>query len=245
MSSNLGDRMKAYEKVSSPSLTRRVPVIIRVDGRAFHTFTKAYKFERPFCEDMHNGMMVAASYLMNDIQGAKIAYVQSDEISVLVTDYETIETEAWFAYDLSKMCSIAASRATSGFTRYLVGIGTLRSNEGKWPTFDARAFNMPQDDVVNYFVWRQMDATRNSIQMLGRAHFSHKELHQKNTSQIQDMLMLQKGINWNDIPTWQKRGFCVRKTETGVLTDEEMPILTQDRMYIQTLVSKENVTHAC
>lgn len=237
--------MKAYEKVSSPSLTRRVPVIIRVDGRAFHTFTKAYKFERPFDTELHQAMGFAALALVKDIQGAKVAYVQSDEISVLVTDYETIETEAWFAYDLSKVCSIAASVATSAFTRLMLGVGVLSVLDGKWPTFDARAFNVPQDDVVNYFVWRQMDATRNSIQMLGRAHFSHKELHKKNTSEIQDMLMLQKGINWNDIPTWQKRGFCVRKDEEGLKTDEEMPILTQDRMYIQTLVSKENVTNAC
>lgn len=245
MSSDLGDRMKGYEGVSSHSLTRRVPVIIRVDGRAFHTFTKAYKFDRPFDLEMHQAMTLAAVALVKDIQGAKLAYIQSDEISVLITDYETVDTEPWFGYNVSKICSISASVATSAFTRLLVAFSKLKVTDGKWPHFDARAFNVPQDDVVNYFIWRQMDATRNSIQMLGRHHFSHKELHKKNTSQIQDMLMLEKGVNWNDLPIWQKRGFCIIRDARGVLTDEEMPILTQDRSYIQNLVTpKEIETHA-
>ena len=272
---SLGDRMKKYEGVPKTALMRRNPVIIRIDGKAFHTFTRG--FQRPFDNVLIESMQETMKYLCENIQGCKLGYCQSDEISLLITDYETINTAAWFDYQVQKMCSIAASMATLAFNRYfgnnaLVKISItdayFREKEcypGDWEKdrsfkqpyldahsngalFDARCFSIPKEEVCNYFIWRQQDATRNSIQMVGQANFSHKELQNKSCDKIQDMLMLERGINWNDFPTVQKRGSCC--TKTGVHTvvdmktgeqkerfvweiDKEIPIFTQDRNYIE------------
>ena len=223
--------MKGYENVSRNVLTRRTPVILRVDGRAFHTFTRG--FATPFDQMMHNAMVATATALVQEIQGAKVAYGQSDEISVLLTDYDTLQTDAWFGYNIQKMVSIAASVATIAFNESIGGYpeyGTYR----KPAQFDARVFSLPKEEVVNYFVWRQQDATRNSIQMVARTHFSHKQCHKKNVSDLQDMLM-EKGINWNNTPTHFKRGFCVKGTD-GIVWDREIPIFTQDREYLERFV---------
>ena len=184
-----------------------------------------------------------------------------------MVDYQTIESDAWFDYNLQKITSLAAARATLTFNK-LVGklVNDLYEMENLaqhpdfckkinlWEsktekaTFDARAFNIPKEEVCNYFIWRQKDATRNSIQAAGQAYFSHKELNRKSQSDIQEMLF-QKGINWNDYSIPEKRGSFVRRyletteTEDGVITvrhpwyiDEEMPILTEDRDYINKLV---------
>lgn len=219
---SLGDRMKTYEGVSRHVLMRRTPVILRVDGRAFHTFTRS--FQVPFDNMLHDAMVATARSLVHEIQGAKLAYGQSDEVSVLITDYDTLTTDAWFGYGVQKMVSIAASVATIAFNNH---IG--RNNQAQ---FDARVFNLPRAEVVNYFVWRQKDASRNSVQMVARSCFSHKQCHRKSNSDLQDMLM-DIGVNWNDTPTHFKRGFCVSKE--GEI-DREIPIFTQDRGYIQHLV---------
>jgi tRNA(His) 5'-end guanylyltransferase len=233
---SLGDRMKMYESVSRNTLVRRMPVILRVDGRAFHTFTKAAKFERPFDGLMSVCMENVAFGLVREIQGAKLAYVQSDEVSVLITDYDTIATEAWFANGIQKMVSVAASIATTSFIRGLM----FNSNQHrdlltkplgiKWPQFDARIFNLPKEEVCNYFIWRQQDATRNSISMLAQTHFNHKQLHGKSSAEMQDMLFKEVGVNWNDLDTDRKRGLCVLK---DCRVDREIPIFKQDRNYIE------------
>lgn len=233
---SLGDRMKRYEAVAGGSLMRRAPVIVRVDGKAFHSLTRGMR--RPFDVEFVGCMNSAAIALMEEVQGAKLAYVQSDEISVVVCDYDTIQTEAWFGYRIQKVASIAASLATAAFTEaFRIRFPERQSR----PLFDGRAFSLPdEDEVVNYLIWRQQDAVRNSIQATGHAHFSAKQLHQKNTAQIQEMLFAEKGINWSDTPTHLKRGFCVSRethdveggTRHTILADRETPTFTQDRGYI-------------
>ena len=270
----LGDRMKNnYENRYRFYLTRRMPVIIRVDGNAFHTFTRG--LDRPFDADFMKIMQKTCLSLCQNIQGCVGGYVQSDEISLLLIDYQTLESDAWFDYNLQKITSLAAARATMTFNGLVSDLvaeydvegyacSQIEGEEDKeaicfekaklWQTkmnramFDARAFNIPKEEVCNYFIWRQKDATRNSIQAAGQAQFSHKELDRKSQSDIQEMLF-QKGINWNNYSIPEKRGSFVRRyTETieredgAVIVrnpwyiDEEMPILTEDRNYIEELV---------
>lgn len=260
---SLGDRMKEnYENRAKTYLVRRMPVIIRLDGKAFHTFTRGLK--KPYDEIFHNTMNATMKYLCENIQGCKLGYTQSDEITLLLTDYDTLTTDAWFDYSVQKMCSVSASMATMAFNKYLEAetfkyvdaliakqdlnsdheyIDVLERKIGN-AMFDSRCFNIPVEEVTNCFIWRQQDATRNAIQMLGQCNFSHKELQDRSCNDIQDMLMLQKGINFNDMPTEFKRGVCCIKKEVPCtdrlisykldwVLDKEIPIFTQDREYVE------------
>ena len=247
---DLGDRMKTYEAVPAGLLMRKVPVIIRADGKAFHTFTKG--LEKPYDRKLQEAMWAAAKHMCVNIQGAKLAYVQSDEISILVTDYSSQESDPWFDYQIQKVTSVAASLATVAFYKKFKD---NFPNLDKTPAFDARAFNVPIHEVVNYFIWRQNDATRNSISGLAQANFSHKKLHGVSCDQMQELLFQEKQINWNDCPVEQKRGVCVRRvvreiqainpvTNEEVRTmrsswdeDFEIPVFTQNRDYVQNLAN--------
>lgn len=268
---SLGDRMKEnYENRAKTYLVRRMPVIIRLDGKAFHSFTKG--FDKPYDEIFHNAMNETMKYLCENIQGCKLGYTQSDEITLLLTDYDTLTTDGWFDYSVQKMCSVSASMATLKFNQVIdeefwdnqdklsnpfrrteedEHIADKLHNKRFMAMFDSRCFNIPKEEVTNAFVWRQQDATRNAIQMLGQCNFSHKELQGKSCNDIQDMLMLQKGINFNDMPTEFKRGVCCIKekypvadlstysgpiepiTRTRWVLDKEIPIFTQDREYVE------------
>lgn len=225
---DLGVRMKTfYEQIPKTKLMRRCPVAIRIDGKAFHTFTRG--FQKPFDEVLIKSMQETMKYLCENIQGCVLGYTQSDEITLILVDYKKLTSSAWFDYEVQKICSIAASMATMAFNKFFrdnVGdylyenyddqyladyIETLQNAVDKSAMFDARCFNIPKEEVTNLVYWRQLDASRNSIQMVGQASFSHKELQDKSCSDIQDMLMTQKGINWNDLPTYQKRGSCCVK----------------------------------
>lgn len=256
----LGKRMKEYyEQVPKYRLMRRTPVIIRIDGKAFHTFTRG--FDRPFDEVFGNAMVKTMEYLCEHIQGCIFGYVQSDEISLVLSDYKKLNSDAWFGYEVQKMCSIAASMATMAFNKFFnrechdwienVGLfdeedfeqvnERVKNRFNAYSTacrngamFDARVFNIPKEEVVNCIYWRQLDAARNSVQMVGQANFSHNELQNKSCNVIQDMLHEQKGINWNDYPTRWKRGVCW--TKDGGL-NYEMPMLKgEDRAYLEKLV---------
>lgn len=213
---SLGDRMKSYyEGRYKIALTRRMPVILRLDGKAFHTFTRGC--EKPFDYQITSSMEQTARYLLKNIQGAKVVYTQSDEISVLITDYDTIKTDAWFDYELQKMCSISAAMASVHFTLAYAqcsGHGDTYFDTIKPAHFDCRAFNIPKEDVSNYFLWRFNDWVRNSVSMLAQAHFSHKELHKKSTADKHEMLHT-KGINWNDLAERWKNGIFVFKDFEG------------------------------
>ena len=265
---SLGDRMKEnYENRAKTYLVRRMPVIIRLDGKAFHTFTRGMK--KPYDEIFHNTMNATMKYLCENIQGCKLGYTQSDEITLLLTDYDTLSTDAWFDYNVQKICSVSASMATMAFNKFLRIFGDefadsmdyfgenfdedrryINGLRQKYNSamFDSRCFNIPKEEVTNCFIWRQQDATRNAIQMLGQCNFSHKALHGKSCNDIQDMLMLQKGINFNDMPTEFKRGVCCIKEvyqdpdvdikdgpcpRTHWVLDKEIPIFTQDRDYVE------------
>lgn len=198
---SLGDRMKTYENSYRIYLPKRLPVILRVDGRAFHTFTRA--MDRPFDTTLHTAMVETTKALCKEISGTKFAYTQSDEISLLITNDDTLETQPWFDNNLQKIVSIAAAKASVAFNAQM----------SSSILFDARAFILPEGEVNNYFYWRQQDATRNSIQMAAHTYFPHKECQGKNCDELQEMLFAQFGINWNNYAPWQKRGTCVVKEQ--------------------------------
>ena len=202
-----------YEKRNRTSLTRRTPVSIRLDGKAFHTYTRG--LNKPFDEGLISDMQQTTIFLCQQIQGCKMAYTQSDEISLLLTDYDKVNTQAWFDNEVQKMVSISASFATAEFNR-LRG-RRFEQERGQYflkkpllAYFDSRAFNIPKEDVSNYFVARQRDAVKNSIAMLAQSLYSPKELHKKNGSEMQE-LAFQKGHNWNDLHWSKKRGSLVVK----------------------------------
>lgn len=223
----LGIRMKTfYEQVPKARLVRRMPVAIRLDGKAFHTFTRG--FQKPFDEVLGKAMRETMKYLCENIQGCVLGYQQSDEITLILIDYKKITSSAWFDYEVQKMCSIAASMATMAFNREFRKAmdenPTIPSVRYNWylakindgAMFDARVFNIPKEEVANLIYWRQLDATRNSIQMVGQANFSHSELQNKSCNQIQEMLFQERDINWNDYPTYLKRGSCCVKDNTNI-----------------------------
>ncbi len=269
----LGTRMKTfYEAVPDTKLVKRMPVAIRIDGKAFHTFTRGFK--RPFDEVLIKTMQQTTQYLCQNIQGCVLGYTQSDEITLILVDYQTLTTDAWFDYRIEKLCSIAASMATMAFNKAFAEnvekeILSNSDEEGnvvddnleiihmnhvhsmlKGAMFDARCFNIPKEEVTNLIYWRQLDASRNSVQMVGQAYFSQKELQDKTCSDIQDMLITQKGVNWNDFPTHQKRGSCCIHVDMqnpksisdgdkikGWTIDTEIPIFKgEGREYIDKLI---------
>lgn len=265
----LGMRMKEfYEEVPKTRLVRRMPVAIRIDGKAFHTFTRG--FQKPFDEILVKSMQDTMKYLCENIQGCVLGYTQSDEITLILVDYQNLNSCAWFDYEVQKVCSIASSMATMAFNKFFTKnvnyfemthehddtineyCTTLVNAAEKGAMFDARCFNIPKEEVCNLIYWRQLDATRNSIQMVGQANFSHKELQKKSCNMIQEMLFAEKGINWNDYPTYLKRGSCCIKTtiqnpnvdiKDGVypksiwMIDLDIPIFKGDgRQYIDKLI---------
>jgi len=212
MVDSLGDRIKSYENVYRKHLIKRMPVMVRVDGKSFHTFTK--DFEKPFDRNIISAMSLAAKRVASDMQGFKAAYIQSDEATFLITDYDDINTEGWFNYNHDKIVSISASLISVSFNDILA---CLTNTFGRsLALFDSRAFNVPREDVVNAFLWRCQDWKRNSLQMYARSIFSHKELHNKNQSDMYEMLH-QKGKNWaTDLTDVQKNGTFLIKTEDGI-----------------------------
>lgn len=242
---DLGVRMKTfYEQIPKTKLMRRCPVAIRINGKAFHTFTRG--FQKPFDEVLIKSMQETMKYLCENIQGCVLGYTQSDEITLILVDYKKLTSSAWFDYEVQKICSIAASMATMAFNKFFADnvekeILSNSDKEGnvvddnleiihinhvhsmrKGAMFDARCFNIPKEEVTNLVYWRQLDASRNSIQMVGQANFSHKELQNKSCNDIQDMLMAQKSINWNNLPTYQKRGSCCVRNKIVIESDGVM-----------------------
>jgi tRNA(His) guanylyltransferase len=255
---SLGDRMKSYENAYRLNLPIRLPIIIRVDGCHFHSYTK--KCKKPVDQGLIDCMNDTAKYLCENIQGCQIAYVQSDEISLLLNNYKSLNTQTWFDNTLQKMVSVSASMASVEFTQnswQIWGDFITVSGESmpitKPAFFDSRVFVLPKEEVCNYFIWRQQDATRNSVQMLARSLYSHKDCTDKKNASLQEMCF-QKGVNWNNCPTSQKRGRCIVKTKTmktGVnpktgqeiaaertewIVDNEIPVFSNNREYIDRLI---------
>jgi tRNA(His) guanylyltransferase len=270
MSDSLGDRMKGfYENRTRSYLTRRTYTIIRVDGKAFHTYTR--KLKRPFDDGFVEDMNETAKFLCKEIQGAKFAFVQSDEISVLLTDFDDLQTDLWFDGNIQKMCSVAASLATSKFNqlrvkRYFNETSITLKEEDidnfKMAQFDARVFQISSSiEVENYFIWRQQDASRNSISAVAQSLYSHKSLEGVSSERKQD-LIFQKGINWNNFPSRVKRGGFITKVpkyiggvdpvndslDVNIITRYpwdvvECPVFTQDREFLNSRIPKHELVN--
>lgn len=214
-------RMRRYKAVTDTHLIQRTPVIIQIDGRAFHTLTRG--FQKPFDTVLMATMRETAKYLCKNIQGCVLAYTQSDEINLLLIDYEKLETSPWFDNRVQKLASVAASMATNFFNKKFRELSSIpvksfgtRSYQRavlNGAEFAACAFNLPREEVTNFFNWRQQDAIRNSIQMTGQAYFSQSELNGKCNQEIIEMLLQQKNVNWNKLETYKQRGTCIIRSE--------------------------------
>ena len=261
----IGTRMKTYyEEIPKTRLMRRVPVAIRVDGRSFHTWAKG--FQKPFDKILMTSMQETMKYLCENIQGCVFGYTQSDEITLILIDYKELNTSAWFDNEVQKICSISASMATMAFNRSFaknvdeggrstflnwddggtneeIDVNLLKLNNvyqkaiEKGAMFDARCFNIPKEEVANLIYWRQLDAMRNSIQMIGQANFSHKELQNESCNNIQDMLLTQKGIDWNSLPEDCKWGTACIKTSSK---EEVIDIPTATEKPLRMVVNRSS-----
>lgn len=263
MKETLGDLIKGYEANYNLTLPKRMPIIVRIDGKAFHTFTRG--FNKPFDQVFIKTMQETMFALCKSIQGVQFGYVESDEISLLI--YETNpEAEPWFGNRLQKICSLTASMATMQFNKNFAKNVEDYYNKNafeQWSPdtpedkqyeiykrsierggmFDSRVFVVPESVIVPYFIWRQNDATRNSINSLSQKHFSHKRLQGLSCKELQNKLLTEKDINWNDEPTVHKRGTCAYKVysvenaeRSEWVLDKDMPILMDDRKFVMDKV---------
>lgn len=262
---SLGDRQKAYEAVNDRILVPKMPFIIRVDGKAFHTYTRG--FVKPFDNIMGKTMIEVTNKLCEEIPGAVLGYTQSDEITIVCKYTDRIKSQAWFNGRVRKIETIAASKATKWFNKifsekvhdYIEKFegteeykNTLRIFYNKkigLAEFDARVFNIPEWDCINNIIWRQQDAIHNSIEAVGHANFSTKELHKVNCDGIKEMLLKQKNIDWeSDFTPYQKYGaFCYKMQETKTINGKtvertlwycnpyEEYIITEDRNRFRVL----------
>lgn len=246
---DLDTRMKEYEAVTDVRLTKRTPVILRFDGCHFHTFTKG--FDKPFDNVMLKAMQRTMRDLCSSIQNCVFGYTQSDEITLILNDYYTLNVSPWFDNRVEKMCSVGASMASRFFNKHFFEVvyeyrsvhaitdEQMELYEKRFFTadFDCRAFNVPRDEVVNCLIWRQQDAEKNSVQALAQSMYTQKELQGVGKKALQDKMFTEKGVNWNDVPVVFKRGTaCLKNSEGKWELDENMPILTQDRNYLEKLV---------
>ena len=236
MNITLGNRMKMYETQTKNLLLNRTPVIIRLDGKAFHTYTRG--LEKPFDEEFVKIMQETMLYLCKNIQNCVFGYTQSDEITLVLVDYEKINTDTWFGNEVQKIVSISASMATLKFNELAYDVWEDKRFKAM---FDSRAFNVPKEEVCNNILWRQQDATRNSINSLAQSLYSFKELQGIKCKDLQNKMLIEKDVNWNDLPTYLKRGSACKKDEDNKwYVDLNMPILTQDRDYIDSLIFVED-----
>jgi tRNA(His) 5'-end guanylyltransferase len=240
----LGQRLKnSYEHRTRYYLPRRTYTIIRLDGKTFHSYTK--NLEKPFDFGLNQDLDDAVISILSEIQGARFAFVQSDEISILLTDFENEQTSAWFDGNIQKICSVSASLMTAEFNKLrMLRFFTPKDNDKEslldgyslysiqemnckdisnfnLASFDSRIFTIPDRiEVMNYFIWRNQDIGRNSVSMVAQANFSHKELQNKSTAEMQEMLFQEKGINWADYPEELKNGRLIVKEEYFIPENE-------------------------
>lgn len=200
----------------------------------------------PFSEMLHQTMTYTAATLFNQLQTAVFVYTQSDEISILLRDWDRLETQQWFGGNLQKIVSLSSSIAATAFNYLLNHVAKfVPCSTQELAQFDARAYNLPKEEVTNYFLWRQQDASRNSVNMLGRFYFSQKEMHGKSISEVQEMLWSKHQVNWDALTTWKKRGACVYQRADWSpfmsfprgMIDDDPPIFSQDRPFVERHLS--------
>lgn len=248
----LGDRMKEYESAYRAVLPRRLPVIVRIDGKAFHTYTEGCS--RPFDPHLGDVMVRTTAAVCQTIQGAQLAYVQSDEISILIHGYKRFVSSPWFGNEVQKIVSVAASTAAAHFTAesWRIWVDETGDSSAKVggirpAAFDARVFVLPEAEVCNYFLWRQRDAMRNSVSMLAQSLFSPKQCERKSTRDLMEMCATE-GQDWNSLPPQWQRGVCVirrlfESPEGGIRSkweaDPTYPIFSENRSYVDQLLAVE------
>lgn len=216
-------------------LPRRTYTIVRCDGRAFHTWTRG--LDKPYDAGFMGCMDAAALALCEDAAGAQFAFVQSDEISLLLTDFAKQDTQAWFDGCQNKIESVSASIVTMAFN--IAAMGKFLTNA----TFDARAFVIPDRvEVENYFIDRQKDAERNSVTMLAQAYASHKQLQGKSVADRHEIIH-KAGDNWAKHPVSFKHGRVIRKIDgvdcnpvSSWVVDTTTPVFTRERVYLTSLI---------
>lgn len=210
----LGDRIKSeHEDTTRFFLEKKNYHILRLDGKAFHTYTKGCK--RPYDEDLMSHMDEVAKKLCAQIQGAKFAYTQSDEITIVFTDFDTPETHLWFDGNIQKIASVSASMATAYFNQ-------MRTDYPAIAFFDSRVFSISyQPEVFNVFIWRQLDAIKNSVQMQAHHYFGHKECENRHTGMLKEKLA-ENGTPWDKSPEGFQRGRMIFKESF------EMPATTKE-----------------
>lgn len=224
MKDELGRRMKRdYEDALRICLPRRTHVVIRIDGRGFHKFTEG--LERPYCRPLADALDQAALYAAQEIIGCRFAYGQSDEYSFLLTDSQ------WFDGNVQKIVSVSASLFTAAFNKAF--------GSKKIAAFDSRVLMIAQQaEVENYFLWRQLDASANSLNMLASAHYSHAELAGKSNTEKHELLHA-KGVNWAKQSADFKRGRVVKHTAAGWSIDLDIPIFNREPQYLRELLYTE------
>jgi tRNA(His) 5'-end guanylyltransferase len=249
--------MKEYEAVPQEYLMRRVPVVVRVDIRSGKSFTKG--FRKPYDEVFRRAMARTMEHVAKEIQGCIFAYTQSDEISFVLSDYKRLNSAAWFDYNVQKVASLSASEATFAFNKYFAQEIERYNNEhmphcgsrqeysdafeqlrvylrarDNGARFDGRCANYPKEEIANYIYWRQSDASRNSVAMAARTYFTQKQCDHKSREQMKEMLLTEKGINWDNYETQYKHGVCWTR-DGGVNYD--MPLIKgEDRKLVEDLV---------
>ena len=239
---DFGDRMKRYENTFRYYLLPREPVIIRLDGAHFHTFLK--HFRKPFDEVFSDCMCKTMEGLCRNVPGCVLGYTQSDEITLVLINDTNINTQTWFDGNLNKIVSTSAAMATLFFNKalkeveYSGGLADVYKKAAEiGATFDSRAFNIPKEEVTNAVYWRQKDALRNSVNMMGFANFPTETMDGKSVEQVKEMLDL-INCSWSKIPVKFQRGICCIKDKDGKwFIDYKIPIfLGDDRSYIENLL---------
>lgn len=230
-SMNLSDRMKKYESVYKHSLTPRTPTIIRIDGKNFSSYLKYLK--TPFHDEVKNLMNMSMEFLCNNIQNAIFGCTHSDEISILLNDWKNLNTQQTFNGVQNKLESISASMVTASFNlnKQFVLDTSLRNLEPA--IFDSRVFQLPREEVTNYFIWRQKDSIRNSVSSYARTFYSHKQLQNKSCEDMKNMLKSDEHLPWENLENWKKYGTAYSHENK---LDLKIPLFTKDRNYIEDLL---------
>jgi tRNA(His) 5'-end guanylyltransferase len=258
---DLGDRMKNYEKAYDVYMPSRLPVIVRIDGKGFSKFTKSIKAKKPFDEFFSNTMSIALKAAAEKIEGCVFGYTQSDEMTFVIKNDQSLESTPWFGNRTQKITSVVSSLVTAHFNKRMISW-----YEGNVPLayFDARTFVVPSwQEAINCLVWRQNDATKNSIssacyydiaEKIGKKT-ARKKMHGLNQKQQQELLFQETGLNWNNYKTKFKRGIGVYRVSKEITLngetfirnswqiDEELPIFAQDQEFLKDILDPELETH--
>lgn len=218
---DLGDRMKEYERAEAGRrLMPRLPILARIDGKRFSRFTEG--LPRPYDQRL-SALMVATTRRLMEDSAALVGYTQSDEISLLFYSDDP-KVQLFLDRRVQKLTSILASMTTAYFNADLGA--AIPERAGTAAFFDCRVWAVPsRDEAANTFLWREIDATKNSVSMAARAYYPHAELHGRTSAEMQELLF-QKGVNWNDYPAFFKRGtFVLRRTTQRRFSAEELAAL--------------------